>query len=165
MHALEGRIPTDGTIGPSSEWGYISFKGFYAKVAPASMLIDEDRMFTPDETLVCKIDFVPTGNLAKRVYSLMYGLSGLFAKIDQGMPEPEYLYGETNKKFAALAARYGFEVTQLPEIEGDIECRVVGRTKEVRKRFDERLKKSGDNGRNIIELLNNRVQTSQNLRT
>ena len=125
------------------------------------MLIDEGKRFTPDEILVCKMDFVPTGSLTKRVYKLIHGLKGFFAKIDQGMPEPEYLYGETNKKLASVASKLGFEATKLPVMKRDIEYRVVGRTQEVRNKFEEMLKKTDSRGRTIIEILDSRIQASK----
>lgn len=161
MTKRELRIPTDGTTGPSSEWGFISYRGFYVKVAPASMLVDEGRRFTPDETLVAKIDFLPTGNHLKRVLSCIDGMKRFIMKIDNGMPKPEYLFGETNAEVARTATKFGFEATSLPEVEGDIEYRVIGKTKEVREIFEKLLQRTDRKGRNIVDLLNRRLELSQ----
>lgn len=158
--------PNEQIVGVDIKKGWV-FKshGFNIAVQPAGPYITRHYGMTPN-TLAGEVDFTPNGrseftpeNMSENILAYLVGFQKFFTTVDQGKPEPVFLYGKTNKHMAQFAARFGFTHrhdgrSNTPD---GTNYRVFGSTQVVRDSLDLLVSRRDMQGRSVIDRLKLRV--------
>jgi hypothetical protein len=142
-----------------TEYGFIGGNGFFVQVRTAGKLANIYSI-APD-ALIGEIDFIPTGNVPRRIVAGLHGLRGFFIRISNEVLAPEYLVGGTTPNMANAVKRLGFDTIDLSDkVKSSHERKffVIGRTEVVKNKLDEILSKRNRRGQTIMETLNERAK-------